>query len=215
MSKRRPILTMTAQDLHIQLLNMQYHLRSDTPIADETGIAQLKNLSEETVTGKPICVLVVLTRVLTWLQWTNAHLWWPLAHWRSVLFMDESCIAWASGLLMSTLWTECPMVAVGLWYGEINYGQRTQLHFIDGNLNWMHRETVTRSWGPLFHSSAANNSYFRMIMHGPMLQGSVHNSQKLKISTFFHVLHTHKHVWHALDQRAGQHVPVPDKIQQL
>jgi hypothetical protein len=24
----------------------------------------------------------------------------------------------ASGLLMSTVWTECPMVAVGLWYGQ-------------------------------------------------------------------------------------------------
>jgi hypothetical protein len=28
------------------------------------------------------------------------------------------------------------MVAVGLWYGQaLSYGQRTQLHFIDGNFN--------------------------------------------------------------------------------
>ena len=27
-------------------------------------------------------------------------------------------VVWASHLLMSTLWTECPMVAVGLWYGQ-------------------------------------------------------------------------------------------------
>ncbi len=27
-------------------------------------------------------------------------------------------IAWVSGLLMSTLWIEWPMVAVGLWYGH-------------------------------------------------------------------------------------------------
>ncbi len=25
---------------------------------------------------------------------------------------------WVSSLLMSTLWIECPMVAVGLWYGQ-------------------------------------------------------------------------------------------------
>ncbi len=27
-------------------------------------------------------------------------------------------IVWVSGLLMSTLWIEWPMVAVGLWYGK-------------------------------------------------------------------------------------------------
>ncbi len=43
-------------------------------------------------------------------------------------------VVWVSGLLMSTLWIEWPMVVVGLWYGQA-YGQRTQLHFIDGILN--------------------------------------------------------------------------------
>ena len=57
---------------------------------------------------------------------------------------------------------------------------------------WMHRDTVARSWGPLSrHSSAAINSCFS-IMHGPMSQGSVHNSLKLKMSQFFHGLHTHQ-----------------------
>ncbi len=27
-------------------------------------------------------------------------------------------IVWVSGLLMSTLWIEWPMLAVGLWYGQ-------------------------------------------------------------------------------------------------
>ncbi len=27
-------------------------------------------------------------------------------------------VMWVSGLLMSTLWIEWPMVAVGLWYGQ-------------------------------------------------------------------------------------------------
>ncbi len=58
---------------------------------------------------------------------------------------------------------------------------------------WMHRDTVTRSWGPLLcHSSTTITSCCSMIMHGPMLQGSVHNSWKLKTSQFFYGQHTHR-----------------------
>ncbi len=58
---------------------------------------------------------------------------------------------------------------------------------------WMHRDTVTRSWGPLLcHSSTTITSCCSMIMHGPMLQGSVHNSWKLKTSQFLHGQHTHR-----------------------
>ncbi len=28
-------------------------------------------------------------------------------------------VVWVSGLLMSTLWIEWPMVAMGLWYGQL------------------------------------------------------------------------------------------------
>ncbi len=57
----------------------------------------------------------------------------------------------------------------------------------------MHRDTVTRSWGPLLcHSSTTITSCRSMIMHGPMLQGSVHNSWKLKTSQFLHGQHTHR-----------------------
>ncbi len=65
------------------------------------------------------------------LEWANAHNRWRLTLWRGVLFTDESgfhCtgqmadsvygIMWVSGLLMSTLWIEWPMVVVGLWYGQ-------------------------------------------------------------------------------------------------
>ena len=53
----------------------------------------------------------------------------------------------------------------------------------------MHRYTVKRSWGPLScHSSATITSCFSMIMS----QGSVHNSWTLKMSQFFHGLHTHQ-----------------------
>ncbi len=77
-----------------------------------------------------------------------------------------------------------------VWAG-VCYGQRTQVNFIDGF--WMHRDTVTRSWGPLLcHSSTIITSCCSMIMHGPMLQGSVHNSWKLKTSQFLHGQHTHR-----------------------
>jgi len=47
------------------------------------------------------------------------------------------------------------------------------------------------SWGPLVcHSSTTITSCCSMIMQGPMLQGSVHNSWKLKTSQFFHGQHT-------------------------
>ena len=58
---------------------------------------------------------------------------------------------------------------------------------------WMHRYIVTRSWGKLScHSSAAITWCFSMIIHGPMSQGSVHNSWKLKMSQFFNGLRTHQ-----------------------
>ena len=50
---------------------------------------------------------------------------------------------------------------------------------------------MTRSRRPLScHSSTAITSCFSMIMHGPMVQGSVHKSWKLKMSQFIHGLHT-------------------------
>ncbi len=63
---------------------------------------------------------------------------------------------------------------------------------------WMHRDTVTSSWGPLLcHSSTTITSCCSMIMHGPMLQRSVLKSWKLKISQFLHGQHTHRtcHPW--------------------
>ncbi len=101
-------------------------------------------------------------------------------------------VVWVSGLLMSTLWIEWPMVAVGLWYGQA-YVMDSEHRCILLMAFWMHRDTVTRSWGPLLcHSSTTITLCCSMIMHGPMLQGSVHNSWKLKTSQFLHGQHTHR-----------------------
>jgi len=109
---------------------------------------------------------------------------------------------WVSGLLMSTLWIELPMVAVGLWYGQA-YVMDSEHGCILLMAFWMHRDTVRRFWGPLLcPSSTTITSCCSMIMHGPMLQGSVH---MLPI----------EHGWDALDRSIRQRVPVPANIQQL
>ena len=71
------------------------------------------------------------------------------------------------------------------------------------------RALRTSDWG--------KGSPSNMIMHGPMSQGSVHNSWKLKMSQFFHTHQTSpiEHVWDALDWRVRQCVPVLANIQQL
>ncbi len=104
-------------------------------------------------------------------------------------------VVWVSGLLMSMLWIEWPMV--GLWYGQ-GYVMDNKHRCILLMEFWMHRDTVTRSWGPLLcHSSLTITSCCSMIMHSPMLQRSVHNLWKLKTSQFLHGQHTHR-IYHQL-----------------
>ncbi len=97
---RRPRVTTPAQDLHIQHLYLQDHLRPDTQTAAATIGLHNQRISAQTVRN---CL-------------REAHL-----YARRVLFMDEShfhCtgqmadsvygVVWVSGLLMSTLWIEWP-----------------------------------------------------------------------------------------------------------
>ncbi len=93
-------------------------------------------------------------------------------------------------------WHQWPMVAMGLWYGQayvMDNGHRCILLMTF----WMHRDTVMRSWDPLLcHSSMTITSCCRMIMHSPMLQGSVHNSWKLKTSLAWPAYSPPRHVTH-------------------
>ncbi len=188
---RRPRVTTPAQDLHIQHLHLQ-----------DCGI----KLSE-TVSGKLICMLVILIGGLIWLQFVVVTglsgqilrfdgVWHfgevfssrmnPGFHCTGQMADSVYGVVWVSGLLMSTLWIEWPMVAVGLWYGQA-YVIDNEHRCILLMVFWMHRDTVTRSWGPLLcRSSTTITSCCSMIMHGPMLQGSVHNSWKLNTSQFLH-----------------------------
>ncbi len=89
---------------------------------------------------------------------------------------------------MSTLWIEWPKVVVGLWYGQA-YVMDNEHMCILLMAFWMHRDTETH-WCAI--QTRAFTSCCSMIMHGLMLQGSVHNSWKLKTSQFLHGQHTHR-----------------------
>ncbi len=82
------------------------------------------------------------------------------------------------------------------WRWGNGMGRRMLWTMNTGAFYWWHfecRDTVTRSWGPLLcHSSTTITSCCSMIMHSLMLQGSVHNSWKLKTSQFLHGQHTHR-----------------------
>ncbi len=157
--------------------------------------------------------LVILIRVSTWVQFvvvtdlsvqmlTFDGVWHfgelfssrmnPGFHCTGQMADSVYGVMWVSSLLMSTLWIEWPMVSVGLWYGQA-YVMGNEHRCIILMAFWMHRDNVMRYWGPLLcHSSTTITSCCSMIMHGPMLQGSVHKSWKLKTSQFLHGQHIHR-----------------------
>ncbi len=130
-------------------------------------------------------------------------------------------IMWVSGLLLSTLWIEWPMVAVGLWYGQgLCYGQRSQVHFIDGILNEQRycdeilRPIVVRFIHDhhlmLQHDNARPHvtricTQFLEAENIPVLAWPAYSPDMRPI----------EHVWDALDQCIRQRAPVPANIQQL
>ncbi len=148
---RRPRVSTPAQDLHIQLLHLQDCLRLATWIAAATIGLYNQRISAQTVRNR-LREAHLHARLpyrgldLTAVRRRNNRLVWHFGEvfssWMNPGFhctgkMADSVygVVWVSSLLMSTLWIEWPMVAVGLWYGQACYGQRTQVHFIDGILN--------------------------------------------------------------------------------
>ncbi len=212
---RRPRVTTPAQDLHIQHLHLQDHLRPATRTAAATIGLHNQRISAQTVRNRlreahlharrphrGLDLTAVRRRKPTWvgkcshsmasgtLERCSLHGWIPVftvqGRWQTACM--ASC-GWA--VCWSMLWIEWPMVVVGLWYGQA-YVMDNEHRCILLMAFWMHKDTVTRSWGPLLcHSSTTITSCCSMIMHGPMLQGSVHNSWKLKTSQFLHGQHTH------------------------
>ncbi len=107
-------------------------------------------------------------------------------------------------------------------WGGVCYGQWTQVHFIEGILNAQRYldEILGPIVVPFIHDIT---SCYSMIMHGPMLQGSVHNSWKLKTSQFLHGQHTHRtchplsmfrRLWIGVSDRVFQFLPISSNFTQ-
>ncbi len=140
-----------------------------------------------------------------WLKWAKAHIRWRLVLWRGVLFTDESRFSLYRADGRQRVWRRVgerfPDVNIVDWvahaaggvmvWAGVCYGQRTQVHFIDGILNAQrNRDEILRPIAvPFIHD------HHLMLQHDnalPMLQGSVHNSWNLKTSQFLHGQHTHR-----------------------
>ncbi len=136
----RQHVTTPAQDLHMQHLHLQDRLRPATRTAAATIGLHYQRISAQTVRNRlrephlharrphrGLDLTAVHRRDR--LEWANAHIRWHLALWFSSRMNPSfhctgqmaDCIygvMWVSGVLISTLWFEWPMVAVGLWYGQ-------------------------------------------------------------------------------------------------
>ncbi len=83
---------------------------------------------------------------------------------------------------------------------------------------WIHRDTMTRSWGPLLcHSSTTITSCCSMIMHGRVARICTQFLEAENIPVFAWPAYSPdispiEHVWDALDRRIRQRVPVPAKL---
>ncbi len=162
---RRP--RVTTPDLHIQHLHLQDHLRPATRTAAATIGLHNQRISAQTVRNRlreAHLLLVVLIGVSSWLLFviitdlsgqmlTFDGVWHfgevfssrmnPGFHCTGQMVDGVYGVVWVSSLLMSTLWIEWPMVAVGLWYGRRMLWTTNRCILLMAF--WMHRDTVTRS----------------------------------------------------------------------
>ncbi len=96
---RRPRVTISAQDLHIQHLHLQDRLRPATRTAAATIGLHNQRISAQTVRNhlreaqlhahRPHLGLdLTAVRYRNQLEWANAHIRWHLALWRGVFFTE-------------------------------------------------------------------------------------------------------------------------------
>ncbi len=158
---RRPRVTTPTQDLNIQHLHLQERLRPATLDSCCNNGLRNQRISAQTVRNhlreanlharRPHRDLnLTAVRRCNRLEWANAHIRWRLALWRGVLSSRMNPGFHCTGQMAdSMLWRR-----VGEWFADVNvvgrvthvgsgvivwagicYGQRTQMHFIDGILN--------------------------------------------------------------------------------
>ncbi len=242
---RRLRVTTPAQDLHIQHLHLQNHLRPATRTAAATIGLHNQIISAQTVRNclrearlhaccPPRGLDLTAVRRRNWLKWARAHIRGRLALCRGVVFTDESLFSLYRADGRQRVWHHVgerfadvnvvDRVAHGggrvmVWAG-VCYGQRTQVHFIDGILSAQrYRDEIMRPIVvPFIHN------------HHLMLQHNNARPHVARICTQFLEdenipvlawpayppdMSPIEHVWDALDRRIRQRVPVPANIQEF
>ncbi len=122
-------------------------------------------------------------------------------------------VVWVSGLLMSMLRIEWPMVR---WC----YGQRTQVHFIDGILNAQrYRDGILRPIVvPFIHDHHLMLQHDNTRPHVARICTQFLEAENIPVlawPAYSPDMSPIEHVWDAPDRRIRQRVPVPANIQQL
>ncbi len=201
---RRPRVTTPAQDLHIRLLHLQDHLRPATWTAAATIGLHNQRISAQTTRDR-------LRKAHLHARHPHRGLDTVQGRWQT------DGVVWVSGLLMSTLWIEWPMVAVGLWY-VMDSEHRCILLMAFLNAQ-RYRDEILKSIVVLFihdhhlmlqHDNAQPHvaricTQFLEAENIPVLAWPSYSADMSPI----------EHVWDPLDRRIRQRVPVPANIQQL
>ncbi len=242
---RRPCVTTPAQDLHIQHLHLQDHLRQATRTAAATIGLHNQRISAQTVRNhlreahlharrphRGLDLTAVCRR--NQLEWANAHIQWRLALWRGVLFTDESRFSlyradgrqrvWQSvgerfADVNVVVWVAHGGGGVMVWAG-VCYGQQTQMHFIEGILNAQrYRDEILRPIVvPFIHDHHLMLQHDNARPHFARICTQfleAENIPVLALPAYSPDMSPIEHVWDALDQCIRQRVPVPANIQQL
>lgn len=242
---RRPRVTTPQQDRHIRLQHLRDRLRPATRTADETVGVHNRRISAQTVRNRlresglkarrPHRGLdLTAARRRNRLEWANRHLRWTLARWRNVLFSDESRFQLYRADGRQRVWRRVGeryvdanvvrRVAHGgggvmVWAG-ICYGQRTQLHFIAGNLNGQrYRDEILRPIVVPFverHDVIFQQDNARP--HTARICREFLDEQEVQLldwPAYSPDMSPIEHLWDVLDQRVRQRVAPPENVRQL
>ncbi len=233
-----------AQDLHIQHLHLQDRLRPAARTAAATIGLHYQRISAQTVRNRlredhlharhPHRGLdLTVVRRRNRLEWENAHMWWCLVLWRGVLFTVNPGFHYrADG--RQRLWRRVgerfadvnivDRVAHGsggvmVWAGT-SYGQRTQVHFIDGILNAQrYRDEILKPIVVPFihdhHLMLQHDNAWPYVARICTQFLEAENIPVLAWPAYSPDMSPIEHVWDALNRRIRQRVLVPANIQQL
>ncbi len=125
-------------------------------------------------------------------------------------------VIWVSGLLMSMLWIEWPMVAVGLWYGKVYVVDNEHrcillMHFECTEIPWRDPEAHCCAIHPRPHLMLQQDNARPHVARICTQFLEAENIPVLAWPAYSLDMSPIEHIWDALDRRIWQRVPVPAK----